>query len=691
MIRVATDIGGTFTDIAYYELDESTGVAGSVKAWKCDTVPGDLTAGVMNAVGGAGLSPRSIGFFAHGTTVVINTITERKGARTGLITTHGFRDVLEIARGNRPDLFNFRFRKPVAFVPRAWRLEVAERTDHKGRVVTAVDRKSVADAVAFLRAEKIEALAVSFLHAYANPENEIAAVAMIRELWPDVPVVASHQTTREWREYERTNTAVLSAYVAPVTDRYLSTLEGRLQAGGMNRAPYIMQSNGGVTTVADARRNPIAILESGPASGVLGAAALAQAMGRSNVVALDIGGTTAKCSLIEGGRTVITTDYHVEATRFWPGYPVKSPVIDIVEIGTGGGSIAWVDEGGKLHVGPVSAGADPGPVVYGRGGRQATVTDAHVLTGRIDIAKVLGREGRDNLEAVRRVYAELGHRIGVDAQAMAHGVLRLANVNMENALKLVSINRGRDPREFSLIAFGGGGPLHGAALAAALRMPEVIVPANAAVFSAWGMLQTDLRRDYIRTGTTQLDKAHPAALAAVIAELEEQARRDFAGDRQEDGRIAIERGADMRYRGQEFTVKVALPDGPVDGAAIEEWAKRFRAAHDRLYRIRLDVPVELVNFHITAYGLIAKPALARRADGTADPAPAAIGRRRVDFGEPGTHEATAYDRERLTPGMTIEGPAVAEERGSVVLIWPGQTARVDGFDNIVIRIGGGDG
>ena len=688
MIRVATDIGGTFTDIVFYEHDEMTDRVGQIASWKCDTVPEDLTSGVMTAIDGVGLSPREIGFFAHGTTVVINTIAERKGARTGLITTTGFRDVLEIARGNRPDLFNFRFRKPPPFVRRHLRREVDERTNHRGAVVLPLDVGALGGLVAFFRDEGVEALAVSFLHAYANPANEIAALAAIRRLWPEVPVVASHQTTREWREYERTNTAVLSAYVSPVADRYLSTLESRLQAEGMNRPPYIMQSNGGVTTVSDARSNPIAILESGPASGVLGAAALAQAMGRPNVIALDIGGTTAKCSLIAGGKPAITTDYHVEATRENPGYPVKTPVIDIVEIGTGGGSIAWIDEGGRLFVGPRSAGANPGPVVYGRGGREPTVTDAHVLTGRIDGGNILGREGGGDVDAARRVYAELGAAVGVTADEMAHGVLRIAEVNMENALKLVSINRGHDPRDFALVAYGGGGPLHGANLAAALNVPEVIVPANAAVFSAWGMLQTDLRRDYIQTGIARLDDVDPARLQGAIETLEAEARDGFSAEQADGGRHVLERAADMRYRGQEHTVKVSLPGGPVDRPAVADWIERFRDAHDRLYRIRLEVPVELVNFHLTAYRIIAKPPIAVRATETVPLDAARSGRRRVDLGEAGVHEVPVYERSRLRPGMALAGPAIAEERGAVVLIGPRQQAEIDGYDNIIIRTGG---
>ena len=642
----------------------------------------------MDAFHGAGLSARQIGYFAHGTTVVINTLTERKGAKTGLITTRGFRDVLEIARGNRPDLFNFRFRKPPPFVPRYLRREVDERTTYKGVVQTPLDPAPIGEILDAFKADGVAAVAVSFLHAYANPANEIAAVEAVRNHWPGVPVVASHQTTREWREYERTNTAVLSAYVAPVANRYLTNLEERLQKDGMNAPPYIMQSNGGVSTVHQARENPITIVESGPASGVLGAAALAQAMGRDNVIAVDIGGTTAKCSLIEQGKPVITTDYHIEERPDWPGYPIKTPVVDIVEIGTGGGSLAWFDAGGKLHVGPRSAGANPGPVAYGRGGTLPTVTDAQVVTGRIDARKVLGRDNSADMEAVRAVFSKLGEAIGVGADEMAHGVLRIAEVNMENALKLVSINRGRDPREFSLVAFGGGGPLHAAALATALHVPEVIIPANAAVFSAWGMLQTDLRRDYVQTGAKRLDLVAPAELGAAFEDLEKIAQNDFTREEVDADRLVFERAADMRYKGQEHTVRVPLPSGAVDAEAMSEWIARFRDLHERLYHIRLEVPAEVVNFHLAVFGLISKPALEGRPEVGGDAEVARTDRRRIDFGDDGIHDAPVYDRAMLLPGMTLEGPAVAEEMGTVVVIRPGQTAAIDGFDNIVIRIGG---
>ncbi len=687
MVRVATDIGGTFTDLVLFD-DAAPGERAPVRIRKEDTRPADLTEGVARAIVGARLDLGDVAFLAHGSTVVINTLLERKGARTGLITTRGFRDVLEIARGNRPDLFNFRFRKPPPFVPRYLRCEVDERVDHCGRILRPLDIESLDRAVDHLRTEGLEALAVCFLHAYANPENERVALEHLRRIWPEVSVIASHQTSREWREYERTSTTVLSAYVAPITGRYLETLAKRLAAGGMAGPPFIMQSNGGLASVAMARRNPVALAESGPAAGVLGAASLSALLDRPNVIALDIGGTTAKCSLIVDGRPAVTTDYAIEADRFNPGYPIKAPVIDIVEIGTGGGSIASVDAGGKLHVGPQSAGADPGPVIYGRGGDRPTVTDAHVLTGRIDARQVLGGRGPDDIARAREAYARLAGEVGVPADDMPRGVLRLAEVNLENAVKLVSLNRGHDPRDFALIAYGGGGPLHAGALARALRIPTVIVPVNASVFSAWGMLLADLRRDYVRTANVRLESAAPEHVTGLFGELEAEAEADFSDQSLPAHRLVLQRTADMRYRGQEHTVKVDLPAGAIDDKALTGWASRFRAVHDRIYGVRLDLPVDAVALQVAALGIMKRPELRPLPKSDATPDVALTGRRSLDLGDTGRREAAIYDRGRLAPEMTVSGPAIFEEPGSAIVIWPGQSATVDDHGNLLIATDG---
>jgi N-methylhydantoinase A len=684
---VATDVGGTFTDLVCFEVDQASGRVTGFRAEKADTVYPNFDQGVADAIGKAGLDPKDFDFFAHGTTIVINALLSRKGAKTGLITTRGFRDVLEIGRGNRPDLFNFYFKKPGPFVPRKLRLEVDERANYRGEVLRALDPAQIDPIIEQFRAEGVEAIAICFLHAYVAPENEKAALARVKALWPEVSVIASHQISREWREFERTSTTVLTAYVHPTANTYLRRLGGRLADAGFDGQPYIMQSNGGVDTVAGAVENPIAMVESGPASGVLGAAALGRLLGENHIIALDIGGTTAKCALIENAQIRITTEYRIEWSRTNPGYPIKTPVMEIVEIGNGGGSIASVDEGGRLRVGPESAGASPGPAAYGRGGLNVTTTDASLVLGVINPDNFLGGAITPDMEGVKLAFQPLMERLGGTIEDVARGILRIANGNMVNALKLISLNKGYDPRDFSLVAYGGGGAMHAVALAEELRMPKVIIPVNSSVFSAWGMLMTDLRRDYLRTRVIELDAAAPATLDAVFAEMAEEARGGFATDGAAGALpIRFQRLADMRYAGQEHTVKVELPEGAFAEGDIEAVAAAFHAVHKREYTFELTNPVEVVNFHLVAYGVVPKPELQPGARTGRTPAEAITGARRVDFDQHGVHDATIYDRDRLEPGMTFQGPCIVEEQAATAVVPPGKRVEVDDYGNLHIHL-----
>lgn len=382
-MRVATDIGGTFTDLVCLEFDKITGKPSGVKVAKADTTPSNFEEGIINTINKAELDLNEIDFFAHGTTVVINALTERKGSKTALITTEGFRDVLEIARCNRPDLFNFNFVKQPPFVPRYLRFEVEERMSYKGEIIKELNIDALKIILKTCQEEGVESIAICLLHAYKNPKHEIQLAKEIAKLNSSIEVISSYQVTREWREYERTSSTVLSGYILPIAKKYLNNLEEKLKAKGLRDSPYIMQSNGGITTINDVRTNPITMVESGPASGVFGAIALGKVIGKTDLIVLDIGGTTAKCALVENGQVKITTNYKIEHSRTEAGYPIQTPVIDIVEIGNGGGSIAWIDEGGKMHVGPKSAGAMPGPASYGRGGKNLTTTDANIIMGKI--------------------------------------------------------------------------------------------------------------------------------------------------------------------------------------------------------------------------------------------------------------------------------------------------------------------
>ena len=679
-MRVATDVGGTFTDLVC--IDDS-----GVHIAKADTTPPNFEEGVLNAVDKADLDPKDFDDFVHGTTVVINALLSRRGVKTALVTTRGFRDVLEVARGNRPDLFNFAFRKPAPFVPRYLRREISERMDYQGGVVRPIDLDEIRPIVAELKNEGVEAIAIAFLHAYVNPAHELAAEEAIREIWPGVSIIASHKVCGEWREYERTSTAVLSAYVHPIAEKYLASLETKMHERGLASQPYIMRSNGGIATVDGAQNDPISMVESGPASGVLGAAALGRQIGEPNLIALDIGGTTAKTALIENGQARITTEYKIEWNRTNPGYPIRTPVVDLVEIGNGGGSIAWIDEGSRLHVGPQSAGSAPGPAAYGRGGVEPTTTDANLVLGRINPDMFLGGEQKPDFDNVERAFKILADRLGGGIEDVARGVVRIANANMVNALKLVSLNRGHDPREFSLIAFGGGGAMHAVALAEELMVPKVIIPVNSSVFSAWGMLMCDLRRDFLQTRVMTLSEQTQDDIAETYREIETRAIEACVAEGMPREKMRIERFADMRYDGQEHTVKVPFPSGDITSEAIGTAAEAFHVAHEREYTFRQDVPVEIVNFHVVVFAEIVKHLLPELEKTGRSVDEARTGTRRVDFDEAGVHEAEIYDAHKLEPDMSLTGPAVIEDPTTTIVITPGKQARMDAYGNIHIEMG----
>ena len=686
-LRVATDVGGTFTDLVASETDP-LGRGPIIRTAKTDTTPPNYEEGVLRVMERAGVDAASVSFLAHGTTVVINALTERSGVRVGLITTEGFRDTLEIARGNRPDFFNLHYRKPEPFVPRRRRREVPGRMSYRGEELYPVDLSSLPEILSDFAAEGVEAVAICFLHAYANPAHEQAVQSEVGRLWPEVSVIASHRITREWREYERTSTTVLSAYVQPVAQAYLERLNAGLAERGFAGGLYVMQSNCGVDSVASVSRVPITMVESGPASGVWGAAELGRLIGEPDVIALDIGGTTAKCSLVEQSQVRIMTDYWIERSRASAGYPIMVPVVDLVEIGNGGGSIAWVDDYGMLHVGPRSAGADPGPAAYGRGGSEATTTDANLWLGRINAEYFCGGERRADMDAVKGALELVGARLGVDADEAARGIVRIANNNMVNALKLVSVNRGFDPRDFTLVAFGGGGALHAAALARELGVSKVVVPAGASVFSAWGMMMSDLRRDYVVTRLADLGPAHAAAIETGFAEVEERARRQFAAEGFHAAQVRFARFGRFRYRNQEHSTEVRLDEGPVHAGRIPEIEAAFHDAYEREYTYRLDAPVELLGLRLVASVEIGKLAMPKREATETDAKSACKGQRMVDYALEGRHRAAVFDGERLEPGMQLEGPAIVEDPGTTLVLHPGNRAEVDGFGNIRIRIGG---
>jgi N-methylhydantoinase A len=681
-MRVASDIGGTFTDLAY--LDPKSGEVGVTKV---STTPANFAEGVVSSLAKAEFDLPKTGFFVHGSTIIINTLTERKGVKTGLLTTKGFRDVLEIGRANRPDIYNMYYTKPEPFVPRYLRLEVEERVNYKGEVLIPLNGQDICDVVETFKAEGVQAIAVCLLHSYANPSHEIECGEIINQLAPGIPVTLSHQLTQEWREYERTNTAVLNSYVHPIARAYLDNLEHNLAGMGMDqRVLHVMQSNGGSASFEAAKQGPINLVESGPVAGVIGAAYIGQLIGEPNVISLDIGGTTAKTSLVEQGRPKITTEYRIEQRRDYAGYPILSPTIDIVEIGAGGGSIAWIDKAGALRVGPVSAGADPGPACYGWGGDQPTVTDANVLAGRINPDYFLGGEIPLDVSQAEAAMKPIAEAFKTSLEEAAMGVIRLADANMMNALKLVSVRRGYDPRDFVLIAFGGGGAMHAGALMRELRIKKVIVPTQPGVFSAWGMLTTDLRRDYIRTQITRTDQVSPEGLNANFAEMEAQAMTDLTAEGVGKNDIEIQRYADMRYLGQEHTVKVPLPTGDITAAAMPDINERFHNLHEQTYTFRLETPVELVNYHVIAFGRVQKAQIKKLDGGQGSLEQARKATRRVNYDELGFHESAIYERDLLPIGIAVPGPLVVEEPASTTVVFPDQQLTKDEYGFLHIEM-----
>lgn len=677
-MRVATDIGGTFTDLV--AVDDQ----GKTILTKSHTTPPNFEEGVIKVIQKSGVCPQEIKDFIHGTTTIINALTERKGAKTALITTKGFRDVLEIARCNRPDLFNMVFAKPRPFIPRYLRKEVEERVSFDGKVVTPLNEEDIKAAVEYFKKEKVEAIAVCYINSYANDEHEKRTVELIRKLWPEVFVTSSIEVTKEWREYERTSTIALNSYVMPVASSYIDNLDRRLKEAGCHAKEYIMQSNGGTTTFEQAKQTPINMVESGPVAGVYGSAILGKMIGERNIIAFDVAGTTAKCSLIDNGEVKVTTEYRIERTESYAGYPIMAPVVDIVEIGNGGGSIAWIDEAGSLKVGPQSAGAVPGPVAYGIGGTEPTTTDACLVTGR------LSAENFDNqvdMDAVRAAIQEkVGDAFGMDTDEAAMSILRVAEANMYNALKLISVRRGYDPRDFTMVAFGGGGPMHCAYLAKELNIRKVIVPIAAPVFSAWGMLMTDVRHDYIQTNIRRMNEVSAEELNDMWEGLLSQAQEQFEKEDIPKENIVCNYIADMRYMGQEHTVKVNVPPIPWSEETKEEIIQRFHDTHEHFYTFRLtDTPTEIVNLHLVAYGRLTKPELAKipPQEGPVEDAKKEI--RKVYFAEDGWMDTPVYLREKLGRGAVLDGPVIVEEAAASAVAAKGQRITVDDYGNLIIE------
>ena len=681
-VFVATDVGGTFTDLVCFSESTDSGIQ-QLKTAKSDTTPPNFEAGVLNVLDKAQVNVNDIDVMAHGTTVVINALTERKGSKTALITSKGFRDILEIGRGNRPDFFNLNYQKPEPYVPRYLRYQIEERISYLGEVQTSLNLDCLPEMLKSMKSEGVEAIAICLLNAYINPDHERAIAAAIANYDDEFEVICSYQVSREWREYERTSTTVLSAYVQPIASRYLENLSLGLKERDFQGQLYVMQSNCGVDTLQAAKQVPITMVESGPASGFWGAAALGKIIGEKNIIALDIGGTTAKCTLINNGEVPISSDYYIERSQTSAGYPIMVPVVDLVEIGNGGGSIAWVDEFSKLHVGPQSAGALPGPVAYGKGGLNITTTDANLALGRINADYFCGGEIKADMQGVESSLQQLADKLSLTPSEVARGVIRIANNNMVNALKLVSINKGHDPRDFTMVAFGGGGAMHACALATELGIKKVIIPATAAVFSAWGMMMSDIRRDRLMTYLCAFDSSKVTAINEQIQQLKNELHDSFIEENMPQERISYQVFGKFRYQNQEHSIEVPMPIELVANE-VASVTELFQQMYEKEYTYRLDSAVELVGLHLVGQAEISKIKLSKKKPSGRFLSEAIKGERLVDYALEGAHKAVIYNGDLFEPNMSFSGPAIIEQTGTTIVVHPNQEVSIDDYLNIII-------
>jgi len=677
--RVGVDSGGTFTDVCLF--DDATG---RITVWKVVSTPDDpsrgIADGVVEGLALVGASPAAIGYFGHGSTVATNALIQHRGVRTGLITTDGFRDLLEIGRQKRPDLYDLQADKPPVLVPRDLRLEVPERVRHDGSVEVPLDGAAFRAAVRKLRAAGVQAVAVCFLYSFVRPAHEQIALRIMAEEFPEAFACVSHQVAPEFREYERMSTAVVNAYLGPVMQGYIERLGDRLAGLGVRAAPHLTQSNGGVIGFAQAARLPVRTVLSGPSTGVIGAAEVGRLVGFSELITFDMGGTSTDVALLAGGPCKLASEAVVH------GYPIKAPMLDIHTVGAGGGSIAFIDSGGLLKVGPRSAGADPGPVCYARGATEPTVTDANVVLQTLNPAYLLGGRMAVRQDLARAAIEHLAVRLGMDTMATAQGIVAVVTANMARAIRVISVQRGHDPRDYTLIAFGGAGPLHAARLAKELEIRRVLVPRNPGILCAMGLLLTDLRADFATTSLRTLAAAALPDVVAAFDTLTAQAEQWFDAEGIEPDARRISRTVDMRYLGQNYELSVALLDGAVGAATLDALAECFAAAHRQMYGfVAGDDPVQLVTFRVEATGVVRKATFAPERDRGPDASAAVIARRDVWLPEAGGFVlCSVYDRDKLHAGNRIAGPAVIEQMDATTLVLPGMAAWVEPYLNLVL-------
>jgi N-methylhydantoinase A len=689
--RLGVDIGGTFTDAIL--IDEETGQS---RISKVSSTPSDPSNGFLEVTDRilalAGTDPQSLRYVVHGTTVATNAIIQRRIARTALIATQGFSDVLEIGRQIRPTLYDIQFQKPMPLVPRNLAFGVPERLNWRGEVLLPLDEAAVRRVAEKLRAESVGSVAVCLLHSYANAIHEERIGEILAEMLPGVAVSLSCRIAPEFREYDRASTIVINAGIQPIVQEYLGSIEQRLRGRQVAAELLVMQSGGGVLTFQTAGERPVFIVESGPAAGVIATSHLARNLGVTNAISFDMGGTTAKVGLVRGGTPQITKEYHVGAVAQpgagaarGSGYPIRTPVIELAEIGAGGGSIAWVDSGGALRVGPTSAGAEPGPAAYGRGGQEPTITDANLFLGRLGADSFLGGELHLDIDAATRaIERACAKPLGRDLVSTAYGIIEIANSAMASALRLMSIQRGLDPRTFALVGFGGAGPVHANRLAAQMGIGTTIVPPSPGTFSALGLLLNDLRHDFSQTYKRRMTAVDLDAIRRIFERMEGEGRAMLAREQVPEVDISIEHHLEMQYVGQSYVLPIRLARGAIDAADMATAVADFHAAHAAAYGFSVTAePTEIVNVRLAAVGRI--PPWTPRRVGRDGPRPEPKGTREVYFEESGGFTTCAiYDRAHFQETTWVNGPCIVEEMDSTTVIHPGYVANVDTWGNLVI-------
>ncbi len=683
--RVGVDSGGTFTDVCMFNQ-----TSGQIAVWKVSSTPDDPSRGIaqgveegMNACADTTDAPAAeISYLGHGTTVATNALITQRGARVGLITTEGFRDLLEIGRQKRPDLYDLFASKPPTLVPRDLRFEVPERVQQTGAISCPLDEDAVRAAARALKESRVESVAICFLYAFVNPAHEQQARRIVEQEMPGVFICASHEIAPEFREFERLSTATVNAYLGPIMHRYISRLTPRLQDLGLPVPPHLTQSNGGVVRFEVAAQTPVRAVLSGPSTGVVAAQEIGAQAGYPDIITFDMGGTSSDVALMAQGRTAQVNESTVH------GYPIKAPMLDIHTVGAGGGSIASIDSGGLLKVGPESAGADPGPVCYGRGATEPTVTDANIVLQVLNPTHLLDGRMKVRRDLALEAIGAMAERLGMTVMDTAQGIISVVTANMAKAIRVISVQRGHDPRGYALMAFGGAGPLHAVRLAQELGMSRVLIPRNPGILCAMGLLLTDLRADFATTRLIPLQDSALDAIRGAVEHVGAEANRWFDSEAIPAEQRRSNRRVDLRYEGQNYELSIPVPDGAITADTLTLLKQGFAEAHERMYGFA--VPEErilCVTFRAEALGLVQKAQLPHHALATTDATAAITGSREVWFPETADFtDSTLYARDRLAPGMVFAGPAIVEQMDTTTLVPPGVTVRLDEIDNLVLEL-----